>query len=240
MHLWHPTVVHFAIAFFVAAVVTEGIKLFTGKRFWGLVAKYHILAAAAMSFLAIISGFHDFKRIFMSETGYQFLRSHILIGFFVFIIIQLMANYKFLMEKMLPEKYKMVYLIVGGLGIGLVFGASSLGYSAVYSHGAGVTIAMMKYNQTEKYLKELYGLDSLNNPTWEDSLRAAEFYPISDTVHETTDTLAHHENESHETDLQSYSIHKPKSTEESGEELKHSSGNHKELDKNSSHEVNVL
>ncbi len=222
MHLWHPTIVHFAIAFFVAAVVTEGLKLFTGKRFWGLVAKYHIMAAAIMSFLAVLSGFADYQVLFMNETGYRFIRSHTLVGFFVFILIQLMANYKFLMEKILPEKLKMVYLIVGGLGVGLVFGASFLGKAAVYSHGAGVTMAMMNYYETEKYLRELYGLDNLESPTRDDSLRAAKFYPGPDTSRmEHSDTLANHEQASTEQDPHHYSIHKPAHLEESTEADSH-------------------
>lgn len=214
MHLWHPTIVHFAIAFFVAAIVTEGLKLFTGKRFWGLVAKYHILAAAVMSFLAVLSGFVDYQVIFMNETGYRFIKSHTLVGFFVFILIQLMANYKYLMEKMLPEKLKMVYLIVGGLGVGLIFGAAFLGKAAVYSHGAGVTMAMMNYHETEIYLKELYGLDQLEAPTGEDSLRAAEFYPGPDTSLTEIDSLDHHEAEPHQTDTHELSQHKPPELED--------------------------
>lgn len=208
MHLWHPTVVHFAIAFFVAAVVAEGIKLFTGKRFWGLMAKYHILAAAVMSFLAVLTGFIDYQVIFMNETGYRFVKSHSFVGFFVFIVIQLMANYKFLMEKILPEKMKTIYLIIGGLGLGLVFGTSFLGKAAVYSHGAGVTMAMMNYYETEKYLKELYGLDKLEPPTLDDSLRAAEFYPGPDTTSEEGDTLAQHSQPERDADSHSQSTHK--------------------------------
>ena len=205
MHLVHPTIVHFAVAFFVASMVTEGIAMFTGKKFWALVAKYHILAAAVMSFIAVLTGFVDYKVIFMNETAYRFIKSHTLIGFLVFIIIQLMANYKYLMEKMLPEKYKMIYLIVGGLGIGLVFGASFLGKAAVYSHGAGVSIAMLNYYDTEKYLKELYGLNSLADPTREDSLRAAEFFPGPEKEHGESDTLAQHaEKSGHEKEMEHY------------------------------------
>jgi hypothetical protein len=113
------------------------------------------------------------------------------------------------MEKMLPEKMKMVYLIVGGLGVGLVFGASFLGKAAVYSHGAGVTTTMLDFYQTEKYLKELYGLESLQEPTRSDSIRAAEFYPGPDTLHPASDTLVNHGQKSQEEDPYHFSIHKP-------------------------------
>jgi len=91
-----------------------------------------------------------------------------------------------------------------------------LGKAAVYSHGAGVSVAMMNYYETEKYLKELYGLDELEPPTRADSLRAAEFYPGPDSTIQTADTLANAETESEsepEHKSTSISIHKPKNLE---------------------------
>jgi uncharacterized membrane protein len=190
MHLWHPILAYFAAAFFVAALLAEGLNLFTGKRFWALVAKYHIISAAILSFLAVLSGIIDFKYIWEIETGYQFLHSHAVIGFALFVIIQLMANYRFVFQKILPAKYKTVYLVLGGLGLGLVFGASYMGKTAVYYHGTGVRAAMFKFQQTEEYLKHLYNLDRLDDPALQDSLRSLPYRPGDDGLGESCDTLA--------------------------------------------------
>jgi uncharacterized membrane protein len=199
MYLWHPTIAYFAIAFFVAAMLTEGVKLLTGKRFWGLVAKYHLLAAAIMAVLAIITGITDFGHTWGTVVSYRFLKAHALIGFFAFFIIQLLVLYRYFMVKMLPEKYGMIYLIVGGLGLGMIFGTSYLGREAVYTYGAGVRAAMLDFLATEDYIKHLYGIDSLKEPSRADSLRAAQYLPGADTLHvEEADTLAYHEQQQSE------------------------------------------
>lgn len=188
MHLLHPTIVHFAIALFVTSVIAESLNLITGKRFWGLVAKYHIITAAICTFLAVLTGFIDYAYTWRTEASYITLKSHIAIGFLVFIIIQLMANYRFLMAKMLPPKYRMVYLIMGGLGVGLVIGTSYLGKNAVYVHGTGVEAAMRNYQNTEEYLKKLYHLESLAEPTPEDSAYALQYRPGTDSLQMASDS----------------------------------------------------
>jgi len=191
MYMLHPTIVHFAITFFVAAITAEALYLVTGKRFWGLVTKYHIVLAAAFALAAVITGFIDYGYIWMSEPGYRHLRAHMVLGFIVFFIIQFMANYRLYMHKILPEKMRTGYLIMGGLGLGLIFGAAIIGKSAVYDHGAGVRTAMMKFVQTEEYLKKLYGLDHLPPPDAADSLLALEYLPhYDDSLVSITDTLA--------------------------------------------------
>jgi len=189
MHLWHPTVAYFAAAFFLAAVVAEGISLFTEKRIWAVIARYHLIVAAVMSFFAVLTGIIDYRYVLFNEMSYQIIKSHATIGVFVFIVVVFMANYRFLMEKMLPDKLKMAYLVIGGLGLGLLFGASYLGRTAVYEYGTGVKASMFNFQQTEKYLKLLYGLEKLDPPTPVDSQRAAAVMPLfgQDTV---TDTLA--------------------------------------------------
>ena len=189
MHLMHPTLVHFAVALFVTSVAAETLNLVTAKRFWGLVARYHLIAAAVCSFLAVLTGFIDYAYTWKTESSYITLKAHIFIGFLVFIIIQLMANYRFLMEKMLPSKYRMIYLIMGGLGVGLIFGTSLLGKNAVYVHGTGVMAAMKNYQQTEEYLKKLYHLESLADPTQKDSLYAMQYRPDYDSLKALQDSL---------------------------------------------------
>jgi uncharacterized membrane protein len=195
MQLWHPAITYFAVAFLLAAVISEALNLFTRKRFWALVAKYHLLCAAVLALFAVVTGFIDYRHIWKIQTGYQFLQAHIIIGFISFFIIQLMANYRFIMQKMLPSKIKIVYLAAMSLGLGLVLGASHLGKTAVYHHGTGVRTSMFKFEQTELYLKNLYGLEKLDPPTVDDSLRALIYLPLNDSIPEPADTLAQAEPE---------------------------------------------
>jgi uncharacterized membrane protein len=203
MYLFHPMIVHFAVAFFVAAMATEALFILTGKRFWGLVTKYHILLAAVSALAAVITGFIDYGYIWMSEPGFRYLRAHMILGFIVFFIIQFMANYRLYMHKILPEKMRLGYLIMGGLGLGLIFGAAVIGKTAVYDQGTGVRAAMMKFTQTEEYLKKLYGLENLPAPGAADSLLALEFMPhFDDSLAIKSDTLAQAEPEHQEGELE--------------------------------------
>jgi len=199
MYLLHPTIVHFAVAFFVAAMIAEALCLLTGKRFWGLVTKYHILLAAVSALAAVITGFIDYGYIWMSEPGFRHLRAHMVLGFIVFFIIQFMATYRLYMHKIMPEKMHLGYLVMGGLGLGLVFGVAIIGKAAVFDHGTGVQAAMMKFTQTEEYLKKLYGLEHLPAPGTADSLYALEFMPhFDDSLAFKSDTLAQIEPEHQE------------------------------------------
>ncbi len=202
MHLLHPTIVHFAVALFVASMLCEALKLITGKRFWGLVAKYHILASAVAAFIAVLTGLIDLKISWMTDDGYSQIKVHMIFGLAVFILIQIMANYRFLLEKMLPPKLGKAYLLLGGFVLGLIFSTAHLGKVGVYGYGTGVSAAMINFDSTENYLKKLYSLDELPPLTAEDSLRALPSRPGADTLNIEPDSLAH-SNTDHQANLAS-------------------------------------
>lgn len=190
MNQLHPTIAYFAASLLVLTMFAEAFKLVTGRRFWALVAKYHIAAAAAMTFLAALTGLIDYNLSWISEDGLTVIKPHLVLGIFVFIIVLLMADYRYLLQKSLPPKFNMIYLITGGLALGFMFGTSSLGKAGVYQFGAGVNEAMVNFQQTEEYLKKLYGLETLPPPTAEDSLLALPLMPGGDTLAANYDTLA--------------------------------------------------
>jgi len=190
MNLLHPAIAYFAVALLVLAMISEALKLTTGRRFWALVAKYHIAAAAVTTFLAALTGLVDYNSSWMSEDGRSVLKAHLALGIFVFVVVLLMANYRYLLQKSLPPKFNLMYLVIGGLALGLMFGTASLGKVGVFRFGSGVNAAMLNFNQTEEYLKKLYSLDSLPPPGREDSLLALPLKPIEDTLAANYDTLA--------------------------------------------------
>jgi uncharacterized membrane protein len=190
MYQLHPMIGYFAAALLLLAMIADTFKLVTGKRFWGLVAKYHIAAAAAMTFLAALTGLIDYNLGWLPEDGLYVIKAHLALSIFAFVIVLLMANYRYLLQKSLPPKFNAIYLITGGLALGFMFGTSSLGKVGVYRYGAGVNEAKTNFQQTEEYLKKLYGLDALPPPTAEDSLLALPLRPGGDTLAANYDTLA--------------------------------------------------
>jgi len=188
----HSIAVHFAVALFVVAMICEALTQFTGKRFWKLVTKYQLAAAAVSALLAVITGFSDFSSIWATDFGLSNLKTHLVMGVVFFLIVQIMANYRFFMEKMLPPKAFTAYLVVGGVGLGLLLGTAHLGKTCVFRYGTGVDVVMVNRNKMEEYLKRLYRLENLPDPTAEDSLWAYEFSPYNDTLYTQTDSADIH------------------------------------------------
>jgi len=76
----HSIAVHFAVALFVVAMICEALTQFTGKRFWKLVTKYQLAAAAVSALLAVITGFYDFSNIWATDFGLSNLKTHLVMG----------------------------------------------------------------------------------------------------------------------------------------------------------------
>ena len=190
MYQLHPVVAYFAATLLVLAMVAESLRFVSGKRFWALVAKYHIAAAAFMTFMAALTGLIDYNMSWMTENGLSVIKIHLALGMVAFIIVLLIANYRFFFQKNLPSKVSIFYLITGGIALGCMFGTSSLGNIGVYRYGTGVNEAMINFQKTEEYLKRLYGLEDLPPPTPEDSLLALPLKPSGDTLAANYDTLA--------------------------------------------------
>ena len=186
----HSMAVHFAVALFVVAMVCEAITQFTGKRFWKLVTKYQLAASAITALIAVITGFIDYNNIWMTDFGFRNLKTHMVMGVVFFLVVQLMANYRFFIHKMLPPSAFTAYLVIGGVGLGLLFGTARLGKTCVFQYGAGVDIVMVNRHEMEEYLKRLYRLEKLPDPTAEDSLWAFEISPYKDTLYTQTDSAA--------------------------------------------------
>jgi len=208
MYPFHPMVVHFAIAFYVMAMFCEGLALFTHKRFWALVAKYNLGASAIAAFVTMITGFVDYAYTWMIGYGYIYLKAHMIMGVVFFIFVQLQANYRFIIHKFLPPMAFTAYLVMGGIGIGLLMGTAALGKTGVFQYGTGVDVVMLKRYRMEEYLKRLYRLDTLPNPTAEDSVFANQILLEGGSL----DTLAQNPDETglnyHEVDSEPTEEHK--------------------------------
>lgn len=189
MHLLHPVMIAFSIVLFMLVMVYEALGLITGKRLWPILAKIHIVFAALAVFLTALSGLIDFKTTWMTEDGYRTMNTHKTLGITIFIIILLLANYRYLFQKMLPSVMFKVYLASGAICLGLILGTAYIGCAGVFYHGTGVKQAMINYTKTEEYLKKLYKLDELPQPTASDSLLVSSSELANDTLYIQFDTL---------------------------------------------------
>lgn len=196
----HPTFVHLVIALFIMAMICEAISLLTGKETWPQFAKYNIGAAAVLSFIAVLIGSIEYRTLWMTEYGYIYLQTHMILGVLVFFIIQLLANYRILLEKMLPKSAFTAYLILCGICLGLLSGTASLGKTGVYKYGAGVSAAMLNRLETEEYLKKQYQLAAIPALIDKDSLAVLSAnltaFTTEDILYTSADSISQVDHES--------------------------------------------
>ncbi len=176
MHRW---IVEFALVITVLAVIYEMLVQLSGKRLWVILAKWHIGIAAAMMFVSVLSGLIDMKFAWMTAEGKQLMASHETLGFVLFFLILLLANYRLILHKLLPEKLFCGYLGLCGLCLGLIFGIGQIGKLGIYQYGVGVDAAMITHDENMEYIKALYNLNELPPPTAEDSQRASPLKPTA-------------------------------------------------------------
>ncbi|MCD6161874.1 MAG: DUF2231 domain-containing protein [candidate division Zixibacteria bacterium] len=206
MNLIHPTIVHLAIALFIMSMICEALSLITSKKTWPQFAKYYIGASAVMSFIAIITGSVDYRTLWMTEYGYIYLQTHMILGVLVFFIIQLLANYRILLQKMLPKSAFTAYLILCGICLGLLSGTASLGKTGVYKYGAGVSAAMLNRLETEEYLKKQYQLAAIPALIDKDSLAVLSAnltaFSTEDILYAPSDSMVQDDREPNSSELE--------------------------------------
>jgi|GEM_PF-2625273 len=176
MHRW---IVEFALVITALAVVYEILVQLSGRRLWVIMAKWHMGIAAAAMFLSVLTGLVDSKFTWATAEGKQLMASHEALGFGLFFLILLLANYRLLLYKLLPAKLFNVYFGLCGLCLGLLFGIGQIGKLSIYQYGVGVNAAMITHEENMEYIKALYNLHELPTPSADDSLRASPLKPIA-------------------------------------------------------------
>lgn len=136
----HPLVIHFPIAFLIAAFICEIISQFFDKAYFGKTAKWALLVGTITLGIAAFTGWLGHKTVAHSEASYQFIERHQQFGFISLGLFVGLLVYRFV----LLEKTQKNNLIIGVLltlnfiGLSLMSYGAHLGGELVFKYGVGV------------------------------------------------------------------------------------------------------
>ncbi len=138
--LFHPIVVHFAIALLSIAVVMEFLFLLSKKENHWQLAGQMLIAGTVFAILAVITGNLAYDQVQISENVEALVHSHrdtgtiAMWGFIVLAIVR----FTFIRFSLFQKPVKWVYYLLAIFAVTFLFRTGLLGGEMVYFHGVGV------------------------------------------------------------------------------------------------------
>ena len=150
IRLWHPILVHFAIALFVVAVLLDLAGAVVGKREYHRAAWFN-LVLGALSTIATV-GLGMTAEVYSTPTAaaHATLDLHKLLAFSSLAVILLLLVWRYALRSEFPTRGAILYLVVGLTGIGTIGAAGYYGGEMVYQHGTAV-------RGIDQFSRERYG-----------------------------------------------------------------------------------
>lgn len=140
MHLLHPALVHFAIAFLVAGGLAESVGILArrerAERFGSVLVVLGTLALV----LSVASGFLALNVVTLPPGSEDAMGAHERMGLVLLGTFLTLALWKGWHQGRIPEPQRPLYAVTLLGGVGMVLGAAWLGGVVVYGHGVGVRL----------------------------------------------------------------------------------------------------
>jgi uncharacterized membrane protein len=140
MHLLHPALVHFAIAFLVAGGLAESIGILArrerAERFGSVLVVLGTLALVP----TVASGFLALNVVTLPAGSHDVMGAHERMGIVLLGTFLALALWKGWHQGRIPEVQRPLYAVALLGGVAMVLGAAWLGGTAVYAHGVGVRL----------------------------------------------------------------------------------------------------
>ena len=140
IRLIHPTVVHFAIGLFVVSVLFDLVGKIFKREQWHFAAWLNLLAGAIATILTVAFGMTAELKLKPSLIAHTTLDVHKLLAFSTLFLIIILLAWRVGLRGKFPQKGALLYLLLAGLGVGLMSGAGYYGGEMVYRHGAAVKV----------------------------------------------------------------------------------------------------
>lgn len=150
MFLWHPIVVHFAIALLSIAVITDFIYLITKRENFRYIATYLLLLGTASAIAAVLTGHQAEDAVLKNPQVENLIKTHKNFGEITMWIFIILTAIRFVYIKFRPfeKPIKWFYYIVGIIAFLFLLRTGILGGEMVYIHGVGTS------EQTKKPLSK--------------------------------------------------------------------------------------
>ncbi len=138
IRLWHPILVHFAIALFVISVLLDLAGRLTGRREYHRAAWFNLVLGALASIVTV--GLGMTAEVYSSPTAaaHATLDLHKLLAFGSLALILLLLAWRYALRGEFPTRGALLYLVLGITGMSTIGAAAYYGGEMVYKHGTAV------------------------------------------------------------------------------------------------------
>ncbi|MFT5170809.1 MAG: putative membrane protein [Candidatus Marinamargulisbacteria bacterium] len=136
----HPLLIHFPIAFLMAAFVCEVIGRFSNKDYFKKTAKWTLLLGTISLGIAAFTGWLGHKTVSHSESSYALIEQHQRLGFITLGIFVVLVLLRFIALPKVEKKKPLIalILIINLVGLGIMTWGAHLGGRLVFEMGVGV------------------------------------------------------------------------------------------------------
>ncbi len=150
LFLWHPIIVHFAIALLSIAVITDLIYLITKKENFQDISTYLLVLGTLSAIGAVLTGHQAEEAVIKNPQVENLINTHESSGeITMWIFIVLTASRFFCIKFKLFEKpVKWFYYVFGIIALSFLLRTGILGGEMVYIHGVGTS------DKTEKPIQK--------------------------------------------------------------------------------------
>jgi uncharacterized membrane protein len=136
----HPALVHFPIAFLIAAWVLYILAFFQfGEKSWGFFAQIMLIAGTVMTIPALISGSIAEELVDPNSAAHSIAEDHELAGYILAWLSVMLTGWTALRQRRWKRAEAGMFLGLISLMVALLIYTSMMGGEMVYQHGVGVT-----------------------------------------------------------------------------------------------------
>ena len=139
MHLIHPVLVHFSVAFLVAGGLLEATGILARREKWELAGAVVLLAGTLFLVPTVIAGFLAQNSVAGFNGGTADVQLHETLGLVLLGLVAALAMWKGWNQGRLPEDQKVPYAVLVLGAVALTMATAWFGGHLVYEYGIGVT-----------------------------------------------------------------------------------------------------
>ena len=140
VRLIHPTVVHFAIGLFIISVAFDLLGKVLKRASFHSAGYLNLLVGFTAIVLAVAFGMVAELKLKPSLIAHTTLDTHKLLAFVTLALVFVLVVWRVGLRGRFPARGALLYLLLSGVGVGLISGAGYFGGEMVYRHGAAVRI----------------------------------------------------------------------------------------------------
>lgn len=135
----HPFVVHFPIALLTVAFLCDIAAMLTKNSTLERVGWWNQCVGGVSLLLAIVTGLLAKENVVMIQPVESVIESHEQLAFLAAILCIATLFWRASKRSRIPERNRGLFLLVYGVGVGLLWAAGLVGGELVFVHGVGVT-----------------------------------------------------------------------------------------------------